>query len=885
MDSPAPDAFDQTLVSLSAGDVLSGRYRLIRELGRGGMGVVWLAEDTMLDETIALKVLPTPLARDKRAIARLKDEAKRNLKLTHRHIVRLINFEQDENRGGAAYLVMQYVSGQTLTDLLAGHPKGLPLERVRKWAGQLAEAIDYAHGEGVLHRDIKPSNVMIDEADNAYLMDFGIAREAKDTMTRVTGRDSSGTLPYMSPQQLGGVNHKSNDIYSLAATLYETLKGDPPFTTGDIADQIKSRPVLAIEGQPEHVNGALLVGLAKEAADRPSTATGLAAALSGVSDAAIRTGASRSELQPLSKKGGSGRRVAALLAVLFIAAAAIMTWWVVTQKPGPTADPKTPVATTPPDNEPSSEPEPPADPEPAPPTVTLADVAPMRTDAGLARDSAMKLDPGQGFEEQQAELERAWLIAEQFYEKASYADAVAYYKQVNGVANILASREEARVSARQSRQRWDAALARKPDLLYGGVVSKAEQIEDAANTAEQHFEASQFDEAASAWSAAANDLTTVITEHEAIQKRADDESAQQLQSQTMAPRQRDSTIEGQVIRVVELANRDVYVEVDVGSEDQLRKGDELTVVRDGAYIGDIILRQLDGTKSVGVLVAKVRGAEVLVGDSVRRRSNSDPAPEPSASERKHPILPKHGDELTLGLDGGIEIAFVYIEPGSFMMGCPTSEEGHDSDERQHRVTLTEGFYIGATEVTQAQWKAVMGTDPSRFTGNDLPVESVSWNDAVEFCEKLSRREGRTYRLPTEAEWEYACRAGTTTPFHTGATISTDQANYDGNYPYGSGRKGVYRKTTTPVGSFPANAWGLHDMHGNVREWCQDWYDSDYYQRSPAQDPLNTQTTSFRVLRGGSWYDLARYCRSAYRDRSAPDNRYSYSGFRVSLDSN
>src|SRR5262249_47079270 len=146
------------------------------------------------------------------------------------------------------------------------------------------------------------------------------------------------------------------------------------------------------------------------------------------------------------------------------------------------------------------------------------------------------------------------------------------------------------------------------------------------------------------------------------------------------------------------------------------------------------------------------------------------------------------------------------------------------DETLHRVTLTQGFHLGVHQVTQAQWQAIMGNNPSNFTGNDRPVEMVSWNDCVDFCKRLGEKTGMWFRLPTEAEWEYACRAGTTTPFHFGETISTDQANYDGNYTYGNGTRGVYRKRTKPAGSFPANAWGLHEMHGNVWEWCQDGYE-------------------------------------------------------------
>jgi formylglycine-generating enzyme required for sulfatase activity len=212
------------------------------------------------------------------------------------------------------------------------------------------------------------------------------------------------------------------------------------------------------------------------------------------------------------------------------------------------------------------------------------------------------------------------------------------------------------------------------------------------------------------------------------------------------------------------------------------------------------------------------------------------------------------------------------------MGSPASEPERDDDERLHAVEITPGFYMSATEVTQAQWLAVMGENPSTWEGDALPVDGVSWAEAVAFCEELSRVEGRHYRLPTEAEWEYACRAGTTTPFAFGRFVSTDQANYDGRYAYAKGPKGEFRGRTVPVGSFPPNPWGLHDMHGNVWEWCADAYTSE---------PINAAgegSVERRALRGGSWRHRPMHCRCANRLWAPADVRLDTVGLRVVLES-
>jgi uncharacterized protein (TIGR02996 family) len=245
------------------------------------------------------------------------------------------------------------------------------------------------------------------------------------------------------------------------------------------------------------------------------------------------------------------------------------------------------------------------------------------------------------------------------------------------------------------------------------------------------------------------------------------------------------------------------------------------------------------------------------------------------AEGVRPCVPQQ----SIVLGEGIEMTFSFIPPGTFLMGSPPDEEARGEDETQHRVTLTQGFYLGIHPVTQAQWQAIMGRNPSRFKGDNLPVESRSWVDCQGFCQKLSERDGQRYRLPSEAQWEYACRAGTTTPFHFGPIISTDQANYDGNYTYGQGKQGEHRQKKTPVGSFPANAWGLFDLHGNVWEWCQDAY-GDYGDKD-TKDPLNDKRGA-RVLRGGSWYDRPFGCRAACRHWLARGYRIHNCGCRVLL---
>jgi formylglycine-generating enzyme required for sulfatase activity len=280
------------------------------------------------------------------------------------------------------------------------------------------------------------------------------------------------------------------------------------------------------------------------------------------------------------------------------------------------------------------------------------------------------------------------------------------------------------------------------------------------------------------------------------------------------------------------------------------------------------------------------------------------------------LAPAQREEAEKSFTNSVGMKLVLIPAGKFQMGSPDDEAEREDKELVHEVTISRPFYMGAYEVTQAEYARVVGgtqvdgnrnplNNGARFRGEkgsaDYPMENVQWDQAAEFCKRLSalaeeKKAGRTYRLPTEAEWEYACRAGSTTPFHHGKSLSGKQANFNGNYPYGEAPKGPYLRRTCKVGSYKPNAWGLYDMHGNVQEWCGDWYDPDYYKKSPKADPKgpekgvvptgykNRNTPGvgqwYRVIRGGSWMDEARGCRCAYRFRAMPNEPYQLIGLRV-----
>ena len=580
---------DKTIAGGGKDVILAGRYRILRQLGEGGMGSVWLAEDWQLDNRkVAIKMLPTIVVKDKRAYQQLKSEALVSLKLVHPNIVTLRAFEENN---GAPFLVMDYIKGQTLSDYLAVKGKLSEKETVALLK-PIAAALDYAHSEKVIHRDVKPSNIIIRKDGHPFILDFGIAREIQESMTRVTGRTISGTLLYMSPEQLRGAPPApAQDVYSFAAMAYECLKGEPPFSRGEIAYQILNEKPNPLTGSSQFI-AVIMSGLAKKPEDRPKSCTAIVA-IDGLS---YIDGSERMDTCPeCSQIGGIG----------MVDTSYSMLWKI----------------------------------------VVVAIILGLATVCG-------------------------WLWRRGGGETIGVV--VANKSTISNVTNVL----------------LDVAS----DASSGSVASKK------------------------------------------------------------------------------------YVES------------------------------------------------------------------------------KMGDVKIITLPGGATMEMIYVSPGSFMKGYSIDDKVPTDEEKvQRRMILSKGFWLGKYEVTQAQWKSVMGNNPSKWKGDNLPVECVSWKDCQLFIQKINTQLDCEARLPTEVEWEYACRAGTKGAFG-GNGILDDMGWYLTN----SGEQ------THPVGRKKANDWGFYDMHGNVWEWCEDMFG----------------VSKVHVRRGGCYGSYEVYCNSARCGRGEADYHNQDTGFRL-----
>ncbi len=913
--------FGATIKGFTPGQKILNRYTLQRILGRGGMGVVWLARDEELEREVALKFLPEVVAADKEAVKELKRETRRSLELTHSHIIRIYDFLQDAR---TAAISMEYVAGDTLSARKADLERGcFEPEEIATWVGQLCSALDYAHGKAqIVHRDLKPANLMVDSRGDLKVADFGIASSVADSVSRVSKQaGSSGTPVYMSPQQMMGEKPAvTDDIYALGATLYDLLTGKPPFHSGNILMQVQTKvpPTLAARRAELGRTGAPIPAaweatvaacLAKDPTERPQSAGEVAERLGLAPGGGRRTegggprtegGGRKPEVAPAAQRvargdpharaaaseSGLGSSRSTSKAPLFagIAAAVLavagLGWYFGIHAPEQRRVEQERVAAQKAREErATAEAKAKADAEQRAYTEIAARIDSFSDNSPAVLrgpiDAAVTTYLASAPERFRGVVQTRWMTRQAAWEAARLAAA-----RGGLTVRTMPAGAEVRVGA--------IALEKSPLTLKDQRLGKypvrirLDGYDDWSGEVE--VKENEFAELAVTLVRSTGTLALTSEpaglEVEVVGRAVPGQPAPAPRQTARTPAEiklptgnYDITFRrsgwGDQTRSVEIARSQsalVSAEFIAGSIELTSIPSGAEVWRDGRRVGTTpytVAEAVTGAYTFELRLKGYQNASTSGSVEPRRVLRGDLVLE------KVPV-PKEGQAFRLP-DLGMEI--VPVAAGRFEMGRAS---GSSSDERPvTEVTISRPFWLGKTEVTQAQWEALMGSNPSYFKGANLPVEQVSWDDAMAFCRKLTEREraagrlpeGYIYTLPTEAQWEYACRAG---------TIGDYAGNLDAMAWYGANSG----SSTKPVGQKQANAWGLHDMHGNVWEWCLDWKGD--YPGGSVTDPTGPGSGPGRVFRGGSWVNPADFCRSALRLGLTPDYRGHNLGFRLAL---
>jgi formylglycine-generating enzyme required for sulfatase activity/tRNA A-37 threonylcarbamoyl transferase component Bud32 len=744
-----------------------GRFEIRERLGGGGFGTVYRGYDPVLKRDVALKVPHASALASEESRARLCREPEAAAQLRHPNIVPIYDAGFD---GDQFFIASAFIEGSTLDAAI--HRGEIDPRRAATVARKLADALDCAHEQGIVHRDVKPANVMLDRRGEPQLMDFGLAQWTQASERFTQDGMILGTPAYMSPEQAGGPAREvgpASDQYSLGATLYEMLAGEPPFSGPALAIvyQVREKeppPPSSIRPEvPPALEAICLRAMAKQPAARFCSCHQLAEAL----DAWLKQAERTAPAAPiaLAREASGGR-----------------------QPPGEAVE------------------------------LARAGVSPRRVNEPPHAGSASFVS--------RLRFSIKWT------RRHVLAAATAAFVLLCGVLLLIPTpKGTIRIEVNDP-----LAL-----VQVDGDVVRVEQLGEP--------------------------LELKVGEHELIVRRG------------------DLTIETRQFTVKRGDNEALNVTLEPIA---------IVVTPPPIDADQPVNPPPDDTPAAG--------ATESVPDDIQ--PSDEPTAEAPALETASPsgaappTAVAHVDDGT-EIENSIGMRLRRIEPGEFLMGAPAGEAGADASEKQHRVRITKPFYIGVFEVTQAEYRRIIGNDLSQFKagrsnvppGTDtsrFPVETCSYDDANGFCAQLSAlaaesAAGRVYRLPTEAEWEYACRAGTTTPFSFGATISSElHANFNGEFVYNGSSAGPNLGRTTNVGSYAPNAWGLYDMHGNVWEWCADNHSATYYDSSPVDDPPGPSSSPNRVFRGGAFDSPPARLRSAHRGCNGPPARWNHNGFRVAM---
>ena len=854
----APNGVPWEYPNLKPGSRVHGRYLIGRALGKGGFAITYLALQEGLNRRVAIKeYFPFDVAergddattvhiRNKtedlevtecyrRGVTRFLEEGRHIVQChqptPHPNLVRVTDFFEEN---GTAYLVMDYVEGISLENFLRSQPRSRLDERhARELIMPVLNGLAAVHKNGFLHRDVKPANIYISKEGTVILLDFGSARQAlsneRHTLTVML------TPGYAPPEQYSGDGEQGpwTDVYGVAATLYRCVTGETPpsamtrISSTDIAPP-SSFPEVRINGRIEK---AIMAGLALDRNERIQTAEDFERILSGGRADMLYEAVAMSRLlqNPRRLLRTVGALAGVFVLVVLLTTTARLVW----------------------------------------------------NQFGNTTAVQHKITEDKKVSEQAEGLYKAGtMLVNAVVSKVSGADAREEALKTGQTAMAARSSLDTSWVARQGGAAYKAAVG-----LY--------------NDGEKSLAAGRYEEALAAYSAAADGLAGLVLK--------DKTAASQPQAALAAVRERVSRQRTEV----KTGN------VRAPAPEQTAQAEQLF---NQAAAEPDAAKAVDLYRQAAEVYAKILPERVPSAQEAEERRKTEEGPDKTGLKSLvDPAVPVQAVDM----GEGITLSLVHVPAGEFVMGSPATEAMRQDDEGpQHRVALSKGVWMGRFEVTVAQfgrfamqtgyrttaehaggawditeslkqeWKKGLNWRKSVYNKQpEAPVVLVSWDDTQAFCKWLSEATGRVFRLPTEAEWEYACRAGSASAFPWGDDMAGGEGWLNGAdrklqskhpqwraFPFSDGSFAAAKS-----GSYRGNAWGLHDMAGNVWEWCQDWYGAGFYAASPATDPVNTQMDRGRVARGGSWLCYPGFCRAAVRRQYVPEYTTCDLGFRVVME--
>jgi formylglycine-generating enzyme required for sulfatase activity/serine/threonine protein kinase len=818
-------------------------------LGKGGMGEVILATDTRLGRKVAIKRILGKAARSKTAVARFLTEAKSMAELSHPNIVQIYDYGRATD---GPFLIMECVQGGSLLDKCKAGP--IELDEAVNIFGQLCDGLAKAHAANIIHRDIKPANVLMTEDGIPKLTDFGLAKDdTADTGMTMEGA-VIGTLDFMPPEQRQAAeltDHRS-DLWSLAATFYQMLTG-------------KSPKVINIASIPPKLQSAVATALEESKEDRFQSAMemreDILQAHSGKMDTSRTLGEGECP-QCATSNPSHGKfcvECGEILQMQCLKCEVEMQIW--NKACGECGSLQTPLVET-----------------------KLSELKEIHDQAekfliDLEFDKATEQSEIVG-SESDARLQQYAGWHEDFSTRLE-ASRTSEHARLAQLLQEALTHEQAYDYETGLKTLQQSAPSLKQTAITGSEDSAAEIIKR-LTTKQSRLKELEGIVRERITTREISDLLPIVTELLALKPNRPE--VQKLKTQLEKRKLnilRDAI--ASAISGKQLLGLLPVVEQCLGLN---RNQDDLVKLKK-----DLIAREAQLDARNQPIISQVQAhmqqqqfdaaLEMLGTITPRRQTSSTVAlSQRAATEQK--VAEEAAIRARAPITNTIEMTFNRIPAGSFLMGSPASGVvAGTKDEYQHKVTITKNYYMQTTQVTQVQWRALMGTDPWTRKGG-VPFQPnhaathINWSEAVAYCEALSQKEGKTYRLPTEAEWEYACRAGTNTTWSFG-----NDEKVLGDYAwYRENADDIGARYAHQVGLKKPNAFGLYDMHGNVFEWCHDNYGEDYYKQSPEKDPQGPWGFSSQILRGGSWSSNSRDARSATRNRYSGDRRDSTFGFRV-----